>query len=161
MRSDFINLGYRAIEETRQQMNAHRRRSGRHKKRKSLASRANHKEPHTASYPPPTPLTPLHTMNGYAHYSSNEDPHNPNSFPTDNATQDQAQAKKSGWFGSLFSCELPYAFPRSYPEDTSDEEETMVRPPPVVPHRSGPSCSHPILDQEIEGMIYNTSRGIN
>jgi ABC-type transport system involved in cytochrome bd biosynthesis fused ATPase/permease subunit len=21
----------------------------------------------------------------------------------------------------------------------------------VVPHRSGPSCSHPILDQEIEG----------
>lgn len=58
-----------------------------------------------------------------------------------------------GLVGSLFACKLPYAFPRAYPEDSSDDEETHVRPPPVVPHRAGPSCSHPILDQEIEGFL--------
>jgi len=69
------------------------------------------------------------------------------------------QKQKTGLFQSWFSCVLPYAFPRAYPEDNSDDEEGPVRPPPIIPHKSGPHSSHPILDQEIEARGQNISGG--
>lgn len=73
---------------------------------------------------------------------------------------DCSPKKEPGWLGSFFAPTLPYAFPRAYPGDSDDEQDgTPVRPPPVVPHKSGPHSSHPILDQEIEARGQNISGG--
>lgn len=54
-------------------------------------------------------------------YSSTDDPH-PSSDPTVPLYSDAAPQTSKGWFSSLFGCKLPYAFPRAYPEDNSDDE---------------------------------------
>eukprot|EP00026_Physarum_polycephalum_P002286 Phypoly_transcript_02292.p1 GENE.Phypoly_transcript_02292~~Phypoly_transcript_02292.p1 ORF type:complete len:940 (+),score=120.89 Phypoly_transcript_02292:395-2821(+) len=138
----------RDLEETREH---HHKRH--HRKRKARR----HRPSSHSSHPDPTrPILP--------EPSTNPDSTGTNS--TNEGADDRAPGTGNGtaeggggFFSSLFECKLPYAFPRAYPEDESDDEEPQVRPPPVVPHRSGPSCSHPILDQEIEARGQNVSGG--
>jgi len=72
---------------------------------------------------------------------------------------DISPVKSKGWMNRWFGPKLPYAFPRAYPGDSDDEEDAPARPPPVVPHKSGPHSSHPVLDQEIEARGQNVSGG--
>jgi ABC-type glutathione transport system ATPase component len=144
----------RDLEERKDQATEHHRRSRRRRRKVRLqrslspSSRSGRSSnrPESSHHPDSS----RHPESSSGHYSNAQE-------GTDERVN--GSEKKGGWFSSLFECKLPYAFPRAYPDDESEDEEAHVRPPPVVPHRSGPSCSHPILDQEIEARGQNVSGG--